>query len=98
MSQAVKDKLETLESVLKQINTRFVHGYSVSKEERIGASYAKMTIPPSHFQAQNMWILKATGFNRGIGIHVFNKLDDLHKLIREYTEGTAAEGNVLEGP
>ena len=36
-----------------------------------------MNIPPSHFQGHNIWILKATGFNRGRGIHVFNKLDDL---------------------
>lgn len=42
-----------------------------------------------------MWILKATGFNRGIGIHVFNKLDDLQRLIKEYTEGTFAEGNLV---
>jgi hypothetical protein len=41
-----------------------------------------------------MWILKATGFNRGIGIHVFNKLEDLHHLIKDYTEGTFAEGNI----
>jgi hypothetical protein len=98
MSQLVKDQQESLETALKQINTKFMHGYSVSKEERIGASYAKMTMPPSHFQAQNMWILKATGFNRGIGIHVFNKLEELHRFIKEYTEGTVAEGNILEVP
>jgi len=33
-----------------------------------------------------VWILKATGFNRGIGIHVFNRLEDLSKILREYHE------------
>jgi phosphoribosylamine-glycine ligase len=53
--------------------------------------YAKRKIPNSHFKAQNIWILKATGFNRGIGIHVFNKLEDLKKLIKEYTDGVNFE-------
>lgn len=47
-----------------------------------------MVLPKSHFQGYNIWILKATGFNRGRGIHVFDNLHDLYKLIREYTEGT----------
>ena len=45
----------------------------------------------AHFECMNMWILKATGFNRGRGIHVFNKLDELKKLIKEYTEGVNME-------
>ncbi len=40
---------------------------------------------------QNIWILKCTGFNRGRGIHVFNSLTELKKLIREYTEGVNLE-------
>jgi hypothetical protein len=38
-----------------------------------------------------MWVLKATGFNRGIGIHVFNKLEDLKNLVKEYTDGVNIE-------
>lgn len=38
-----------------------------------------------------MWILKATGFNRGRGIHVFNKLEELKRLVKEYTEGLNLE-------
>jgi len=53
-----------------------------------------MEVPSSHFQGYNTWILKATGFNRGFGIHVFNKLEDLHSLIKDYTEGTFAEVNL----
>lgn len=38
-------------------------------------------------------MLKATGFNRGRGIHVFNKLEDLKRLIKEYTEGVNLDNN-----
>jgi hypothetical protein len=41
-----------------------------------------------------MWILKATGFNRGRGIHVFNKIEDLKKLIKEYTDGITYESHL----
>lgn len=62
----------------------------MSRDER-GPLTAKMKIPSSHFQGHNIWILKATGFNRGRGIHVFNKLEELQRLIKEYTDGTSAE-------
>jgi hypothetical protein len=42
-----------------------------------GKQIAKFTTPQSHFDGQNVWILKATGFNRGVGIHVFNKIEQL---------------------
>jgi len=48
-----------------------------------------MAIPPSYFTGLNMWILKVTGQNKGIGIHVFNQLKDLAHYIRKYTEGTS---------
>lgn len=62
----------------------------MSKEDK-APLYAKMKMPASHFLGHNIWILKATGFNRGRGIHVFNKLEDLQRLIKEYTDGTNVE-------
>jgi hypothetical protein len=62
----------------------------MSKDDR-GQPTARMRLPPSHFLGHNIWILKATGFNRGRGIHVFSNLEDLNKLIKEYTEGTNGE-------
>lgn len=26
---------------------------------------------------KNLWLLKPTGYNRGVGIHVFNSIQDL---------------------
>lgn len=31
--------------------------------------------PASHYGGKNVWILKPTGFNRGMGIHVFDNLE-----------------------
>lgn len=43
-------------------------------------------IPDTYFKGQNVWILKVTGFNRGVGIHVFNTLTELFKLLKEYSD------------
>jgi tubulin---tyrosine ligase len=32
-------------------------------------------------QNKNLWLLKPTGYNRGIGIHVFNSVDDLKSIL-----------------
>ena len=45
-------------------------------------------VPEAHFEGQNVWVLKATGYNRGVGIHVFNKVEHLHKLLQEYAQET----------
>ncbi len=36
---------------------------------------------------KNLWILKPTGYNRGVGIHVFSSLSELENLIIEYCKG-----------
>lgn len=46
-----------------------------------------MTMPLSHFEGENFWILKATNLNRGRGIHVFRDLKSLHKIIDDYSKG-----------
>jgi len=30
---------------------------------------------------KNLWLLKPTGFNRGVGIHVFNSVKDLVSIL-----------------
>ena len=47
---------------------------------------AKFSLPSTFYQGHNAWLLKATGFNRGVGIHVFNSLADLLTLLRQYSE------------
>ena len=44
-------------------------------------------MPQCHFDSYNLWLLKPTHLNRGRGIHVFNDLDTLNKLIKQYCSG-----------
>jgi len=44
------------------------------KFKLLNAQSAKFTIPNTFYKGHNVWVLKATGFNRGMGIHVFNTL------------------------
>lgn len=71
-----------IKSVLKAINKK----YSKSKDEKT-ILFSKPLIHESHFIGHNVWILKACGFNRGIGIHVFNDLETMKKLIKDYKQG-----------
>lgn len=54
-------------------------------------NFTKYTCPLSHFQGYNLWLLKPTHLNRGRGIHVFRDLEDLNRLIKEYTLGKDEE-------
>ena len=44
-------------------------------------------MPKCHFDSFNLWLLKPTHLNRGRGIHVFNDMDTLIKLIKQYCSG-----------
>ena len=41
-------------------------------------------MPKTHYEGQNVWILKPTGFNRGKGIHMFEKLETFDALVNDY--------------
>ena len=43
--------------------------------------YSKYKIPLCHFVGHNIWVLKPTSLNRGRGIHMFQTIEDLNKLI-----------------
>lgn len=36
---------------------------------------------------QNIWVLKPNDFNRGRGVNLFNSIEQLKKLIDDYTTG-----------
>lgn len=57
---------------------------------------SKFVMPPSFFRQANVWILKVTGFNRGVGIHVFNQISDLYKLLKEYSADLPKETSMQQ--
>jgi hypothetical protein len=32
---------------------------------------------------KNIWLLKPTGFNRGVGIHIFRTIEEFKKIMKE---------------
>ena len=39
-----------------------------------------------YFKGSNLWLLKPTGLNRGVGIEVFDSLEGLNKYLNEYLD------------
>jgi glutathione synthase/RimK-type ligase-like ATP-grasp enzyme len=38
-------------------------------------------------EQHNLWVCKPNDFNRGRGVHLFNNVEQLKKLINDYTVG-----------
>jgi hypothetical protein len=50
--------------------------------------YLKPKIHKTFITGYNVWILKPTGFNRGIGIEVFNTLESLNEFLNTFLDGS----------
>mmetsp|Transcript_29337 Transcript_29337/g.44198 ORF Transcript_29337/g.44198 Transcript_29337/m.44198 type:complete len:246 (-) Transcript_29337:477-1214(-) len=84
----VSDKMEQFLSINKCIekyineDVEFInqklYEFQLAKEKTLKTPY-KLT-DCCHNQ-QNLWLLKPTGFNRGIGIHIFNNFDQLREIM-----------------
>jgi len=61
-----------------------------AKDKQLGnikKNFFRYTMPFSHFNGFNLWLLKPTKLNRGRGIHVINNLTELKHLISRYCDG-----------
>ncbi|CAI2384071.1 unnamed protein product [Moneuplotes crassus] len=61
-----------------------------------GSGYIIPTMPLSHFSGSNFWILKAINLNRGRCIHVFNSLQELKKILKQYSLGDSKREQPFE--
>jgi hypothetical protein len=50
--------------------------------------YLKPKIHKTFIKGHNVWILKPTGYNRGVGIEVFNSLESLNLFLNNFIDGT----------
>lgn len=84
-----KKKIEncSVSSASSQTQKPMVKFKSFNFDKKQTSSALKYTMPMCHFDSHNLWMLKPTHLNRGRGIHVFNNLESLHKLIKQYCEG-----------
>jgi hypothetical protein len=63
-------------------------------KEKVKGSSASYKLSKSEHSHKNLWILKPTGFNRGVGIHLFNSVADMcqilwthYRILIEATDG-----------
>ena len=64
----------------------------VSAEVKPFTKKDDVVVNGTHYMGYNLWMLKPTGLNRGRGIHVFDSIEKLKKLLRECTEGITPTG------
>jgi hypothetical protein len=62
--------------------------------DRLNYNYCKPMMNPTHFDYQNLWLLKPIDLNRGRGIHVFNNLERLFELVKEMSSGIVDDEKV----
>lgn len=68
---------------------RLYHIPDTPTREKKEPSYLQPKLFKTYFQGSNLWLLKPTGLNRGMGIEIFNTLQGLNKYLNEYLEGEA---------
>jgi hypothetical protein len=83
--EAIPDNDSTFHK--KREEVLYIPPKAFSYPSKGGSSYTVPMIPMCHFAGQNFWILKAINLNRGRGIHVFNDLKELKKLVKKYSLG-----------
>lgn len=49
--------------------------------------YSKTILHPCQNEGHNLWILKASGLNRGFGIEIFSTLERLKELLKNFSNG-----------
>eukprot|EP00826_Nyctotherus_ovalis_P033190 TRINITY_DN2679_c0_g1_i17.p2 TRINITY_DN2679_c0_g1~~TRINITY_DN2679_c0_g1_i17.p2 ORF type:complete len:176 (+),score=40.24 TRINITY_DN2679_c0_g1_i17:131-658(+) len=59
-------------------------------------SHCRPKLAETHFAGKNIWLLKATGFNRGRGVSVFDSMEKLKSLIHFYSEFAETPGNLVK--
>ena len=48
--------------------------------------YRKYNLDDQMYDGSNVWLIKPRDFNRGRGVKLFNNLEQLNNLIREFTQ------------
>ena len=51
----------------------------------------KYELSEEMYNGRNIWLIKPNDFNRGRGVRLFNTLEDLRRLLSEFTNGTCTD-------
>ena len=84
----VGDKVEQFLGISKTIEKHIDQDVDFINSKLLEAQTAKERTLKTPYKlsncchnSQNLWLLKPTGFNRGIGIHIFNNFDQLREIM-----------------
>jgi hypothetical protein len=88
LKEDVGDRVEQFQSIMKLIEKNIdqdvevinkkLYESQVQKEKALKTPYKLSNCCHNY---QNLWMLKPTGLNRGIGIHIFQTFDQLREIM-----------------
>ena len=64
---------------------------NLADSHKKGNKEKTVSVPATHDSGENVWLLKPSGFNRGIGICVFSSLEEFKTIVEDYHEGLRAQ-------
>jgi hypothetical protein len=84
----IKQGQDPIEKQLSKIN----HSILVNNKNQAESKYKnmvsrKLTLGSEMYNGANVWLIKPNDFNRGRGVRLFNKLDQLRKILKEFSIG-----------
>lgn len=71
---------------LSHINSMVMSNKNISHDLKFKPS-RKYTLKDSMFVDSNVWLIKPNDFNRGRGVMLFNSLEQLRRLLKEFSIG-----------
>ena len=82
VNESLESRYVTKQNMNMKDTTSLTRVQSFNFQKPKNSDFTQLTMPLSHFDSHNFWILKATNLNRGRGIHVFSTLSQLFELIK----------------
>ena len=88
-------KTSTKNNLFKKIHKNYFQNakkelQKKSLKTKCEVDYNLATIPKSYFAGENLWLIKPSGYNRGLGVELFDDLEDLkgkmEMLLKGYWE------------
>jgi len=64
---------------------------NLAESQKKGSKEKMASVPATHNSGENVWLLKPSGFNRGIGICVFSNLEEFKSIVDDYHEALRAQ-------
>lgn len=83
-----QDNSQSQRDQIKHINALIAANKSIQHDLKYkNIINRKFTLEPEMYDGMNVWLIKPNDFNRGRGVVLFNTLEQLRKLMKEFSLG-----------